>query len=735
MIDVARIWQARYALAVKRAPDTETMNSFRIRTTSTLVASLVLALGCAAGLASRAPEDHDWPVTGGDPGNSRYSPLASINRENVGKLGVAWTYHTGDGGANPQQIQAIPIVAHGILYSTSGAGRAFALRAESGAEVWRFDPPGGNDGSANRGVVYWEDGADHRIFYVAGAHLFALDASTGALITSFGTGGSIDLGKGLGRDSLQQSVVATSPGVIYRNLLIQGSRVGEGDGAAPGHVRAFDVRTGALRWMFHTIPQPGEFGYDTWPADAWRAAGGANSWAGMSIDAARGIVFIPTGSASPDFYGGDRLGANLFANSLLALDAETGKRIWHYQVVHHDVLDRDLPAAPNLLTVTRDGRRVDAVAQITKAGFVFVFDRTTGAPLFPIEERSVPQSDIPGEKTWPTQPFPTLPAPFTRQTVSLSDISDFSQEAHAAALARFQTLRNDGPYTPPSLRGSILFPGFDGGGEWGGAAVDRETGVMYVNGNQVPNIAALAAVVAPTETSGAAIYKATCAACHGANRQGDGVRSPSLVNVGAKLTATQVRDIVDRGRGFMPAFATLPVVQRDAVTAYVLNPTSGTAVATTAAPATNRTPSGQSPFRFLGYERWRDSSGLPNVKPPWGTLNAIDLNTGSYLWTIPLGDLPELKARGITGTGAEGYGGPIVTAGGVVFIGATQDERMRAIDKRTGAILWEAPLPAAGYATPSTYMVGGRQYVVIAAGGGKLGTKSSDTYVAFALPR
>ena len=707
----------------------------RTRATIGGIAALTLAIGCVAGLSSRAPEDRDWPATGGDPGNSRYSPLTTINRENVSKLQVAWVYHTGDGGANPLQIQATPIVAHGLLYSTSGAGRAFALRAESGTPVWTFDPPGGNEGSANRGVVYWEAGSERRIFYAAGSHLYALDALTGTLITTFGAGGSIDLGKGLGRDSLHQSVVATSPGVIYGDLLIQGSRVGEGDGSAPGHVRAFDVRTGALRWMFHTIPQPGEFGYDTWPADAWRTVGGANSWAGMAVDVSRGIVFVPTGSATPDFYGGNRLGANLFANSLLALDAATGKRIWHYQVVHHDVLDRDLPAAPNFLTVIRDGRSVDAVAQITKSGYIFLFDRVTGTPLFPIEERAVPASDIPGEQTWPTQPFPTLPAPFARQHITLADLSDLSPESHDAVLARFKTLRNDGQYAPPSLQGTIVFPGFDGGGEWGGAAVDKETGVMYVNGNQVPNIAALAAVVSPTVTSGAAIYQTSCMACHGANRQGDGVRSPSLVNVAAKLTAAQIRDLVDHGRGFMPSFASLPLTQRDAVTAYVLDPSSSSTVSAAPTTTPDNASRTRSPYRFLGYERWRDSSGLPNVKPPWGTLNAIDLNTGSYLWTVPLGDLPELKARGITGTGAEGYGGPIVTAGGVVFIGATQDEKMRALDKRTGAILWEAPLPAAGYATPSTYMVGGRQYLVIAAGGGKLGTKSNDTYVAFALPR
>ena len=707
----------------------------RRRLHMSIVGTLALVIGCASGLTSREPEDRDWPITGGDPGNSRFSPLAAINRDNVSRLQVAWVYHTGDGGATPLQIQATPIVAHGMLYSTSGAGRAFALRAESGVEVWKFDPPGGNSGSANRGVVYWEDGAERRIFYVAGSRLYALDASTGALITSFGTGGTIDLALGLGRDSLHQSVVATSPGVIYKDLLIQGSRVGEGDGSAPGHVRAFDVHTGALRWMFHTIPQPGEFGYETWPADAWRSVGGANSWAGMSIDVARGMVFIPTGSATPDFYGGNRLGANLFANSLLALDAATGKRIWHFQVVHHDILDRDLPAAPNLLTVTHDGRRIDAVAQITKTGFVFLFDRITGAPIFPVEERPVPASDIPGEQAWPTQPFPTLPAPFGRQGIALSDLPDFSPQSHATALARFQTLRNDGQYTPPSLRGSLVFPGFDGGGEWGGAAVDRESGVLYVNANQVPNIAALAAVVSPTETSGSAVYQTTCASCHGVARRGDGVRSPSLVDVGTKLTTAQVRDIIDHGRGFMPSFASLPLAQREAVTAYLFSPTSSPKVTGSSTAPANRSPVGQSPYRFLGYERWRDSSGLPNVKPPWGTLNAIDLNTGAYLWTIPLGDLPELKAMGLTGTGGEGYGGPIVTAGGLVFIGATQDEKMHALDKRTGALLWEASLPAAGYATPSTYMVNGRQYIVIAAGGGKLGTRSNDTYVAFALPR
>lgn len=717
-------------------------HAFRARPVRITLFGLALAIGCARTLSPRAPADHDWPISGSGPENSRYSPLTQIDRGNAGTLTVAWTYHTGDGGDTPLQIQATPIVVHGILYSTSGAGRAFALHAETGAEVWHFDPPGGNGGGANRGVVYWESGTDRRIFFTAAARLYALDATTGAPMTSFGTGGWVDLSKGLGRDSLKQYVTASSPGVIYGDLLIQGSRVGEDDGSSPGYVRAFDAHTGALRWIFHTIPKPGEFGYETWPPDAWRTVGGANSWGGMAVDVARGIVYVPTGSATPDFFGGNRAGANLFANSLLALDAATGKRIWHFQTVHHDVNDMDLPAAPNLLTVTHNGRQVDAVAQITKTGFVFLFDRVTGAPLFPVEERPIPASDIPGEHTWPTQPFPSLPKPFARQGLTAADLTTLSPDANAAVLARFRTLRSDGLFTPPSLAGSVVNPGFDGGGEWGGSAVDRATGVIYINANEQPTIAAMAPVTpkapaAPTGAplAGAVVYQRNCATCHGANRQGDGNHSPSIVNVGAKLSATQVRAIIDHGRGFMPALGTLPLAERDAVTAYVL----GLASTAPAAKVAESTPEPRSetraPFRFLGYERFKDPNGYPAVKPPWGTLNAIDLNTGDYLWTIPLGEFAELKAAGMPATGSGQYGGPIVTAGGVVFIAATQDEKFRAFDKRTGALLFETSLPAAGYAAPSTYMVHGRQYVVIAAGGGKLGTKSSDTYVAFALPR
>ncbi|MFL5613970.1 MAG: PQQ-binding-like beta-propeller repeat protein [Gemmatimonadaceae bacterium] len=675
----------------------------------------------------------DWPVTGGDAGNTRYSPLSRIDRANVAGLRVAWTYHTGDMPANGHsEIQATPIVVGGVLYATTPALKVIALKADSGTLLWRFDPfsHGERASHVNRGVVYWARGNERRIFFTAGRRLFALDAANGTPITSFGDHGSVDLARGLGRDIGDAYLVATSPGVVYDDLLIQGTRVGEEEGSAPGDLRAFDVHTGAIRWTFHTIPRPGELGYDTWPPDAWKTVGGANSWAGMSVDVRHGIVYVPTGSATPDFYGGNRAGENLFANTLLALDAKTGRRIWHYQTVHHDIWDRDLPAAPHLVRLTRDGRGVDAVAQITKSGFVFVFDRTSGQPLFPIEERAVPASDLVGEQTWPTQPIPQLPAPFARQVMREMDLANLSPSTHAAALARFRTLRSGDLFTPPSRSGSIVLPGFDGGGEWGGAAVDTSTGVLYVNGSDVPWIAAMrerAVLPAPNadSRSGAIVYAATCASCHGADKRGRD-RAPSLLGLGARVSASDVYRLLNNGRGFMPSFAALPDDEKRAVTAYLLGKD-------VSPPPSERHATTLAPYEFVGYERWRDSAGFPAIAPPWGTLSAIDLNTGRYRWRIPLGQHPALTPNG-TPTGSEQYGGPIVTAGGLVFIAATQDAKFRAFDKATGKLLWETSLPAAGFATPSTYAVRGKQYVVIAAGGGKLGTTSGDAYVAYSLP-
>ena len=659
------------------------------------LAVLLVVLGCG-------PSTDDWRVTGGEPGNSRYSTLDQINPGNAGRLQVAWTYHTGDLPPDGHgEIQATPVVVDGVLYATTPALAVIALRADRGTLKWRFDPFTNRERAShvNRGVVYWADGGDRRILYTAGRRLYALDARTGRPIPTFGDSGAVDLGAGLSRAIGDAYLVATSPGVIFKDLLIQGTRVGEDEGSAPGDVRAYDVRTGKIRWTFHTIPQPGEFGYDTWPAGAFKTAGGANSWAGLTVDSARGIVYVPTGSATPDFYGGERVGADLFANSLLALDAESGKRLWHYQTVHHDLWDRDLPAAPNLVTVTRGGSRVDAVAQITKSGFVFLFDRQSGEPLFPVEERAVPASDLRGEHAWPTQPFPVKPAPFARQTIREPDVD-------AAERRRFRSLRHDGLFTPPSRQGSVVLPGFDGGGEWGGAAVDRE-GVLYVNASDVPWIAAMREVAKPPAL---AVYRAVCAGCHGADRRGRD-RAPSLVGLATRRSRDEVQQVIERGRGFMPSFSRLSAPQQRALIEELGYSAVGFSPHTSSATA---------PYEFVGYERWRDSAGFPAVKPPWGTLSAIDLNTGEYRWRIPLG--------------GEQYGGPIVTAGGLLFIAATQDAKFRAFDKNTGRMLWEATLPAPGYATPATFAVGGKQYVVIAAGGGKLGSKSSDTYVAYSLP-
>jgi len=701
-----------------------------IRARAPGVAMLILFLVSCAGEAQepsgarRAPEQQDWPAYGGAPENDHYSGLSQISRDNVRTLSLAWSFDTAEEGG----LQTSPLIVAGVLYGITPTQRIFALDAATGRLLWKFDS-GFKGKQPNRGLAYWSDEKGGRILVGIMNFVYALDAASGKAIPGFGTEGRIDLREQLGREPASaQSVDLTSPGIVFKDLLIVGGRNPETLPAPPGDIRAYDVRTGKLRWSFHTIPHPGEFGYETWPKDAWLTSGAANNWAGMSLDPKRGILYVPTGSAAFDFYGGDRIGDDLFADCLLALDAETGKRIWHFQAVRHDLWDRDLPSPPALLTVKRGGKRIDAIAQTTKQGFVYLFDRTNGNPLFPIEYREYPRSNLPGERTSPNQPLPARPAPFARQNLSEELLTLRTAEANRWAVEQFRTFRNDGQFVPFSLgKDTVVFPGFDGGAEWGGPAVDRETGIIYINSNDVAWTGAL------RENTGAnsprSIYLSQCGVCHGENLTGSPPAIPSLVGEAERLSPAEIAATIKNGKGRMPGFPNLTDDQMFALVGYLMSGENKELRGGESLPAAMK-------YHLTGYRKFLDPDGYPAVAPPWGTLNAIDLNTGEYVWKIPLGEYPELAAKGMKNTGTENYGGPLVTAGGLLFIGATNfDRKFRAFDKSTGELLWETTLPFAGNATPATYLVNGRQFVVIAAGGGKdPRSASGGVYVAFSLP-
>ena len=692
----------------------------------------------------------EWRSVNGNATGNKYSSLKQVDTTNVQQLKVVWTYHTGDGDtAAHSQIQCNPIVINGTVYGTSPQLKLFALDAETGREKWVYRPFDSVPGSKkpdfilnnNRGVAYWTDGAgDERIFYTAGAYLRAVNARTGKAIESFGYKGKVDLREGLGVNAQDLFVTATSAPTVYKDFVLTGTRVSESMDAAPGHIRAYNVKTGKQEWIFHTIPYPGEAGYETWDdKEAWKMTGGANNWMGMIIDQKTGVAYIPLGSASMDFYGGKKRGADLFADCMLALDANTGKRIWHFQYIHHDTWDWDPSSAPVLLTVKHNGNDVDAVAQTTKTGFVFLFNRETGEPLFPIVETPVDTAtDLVGEELWPTQPIPQKPAPFVRQIFTEKDINPYlSPEEYADVKSRLAGYHTGRMFTPQSKAGTIVFPGFDGGAEWGGPAVDPGDATLYVNANEMAWILQMIGLDNKSErnetylTAGEQLFNQNCVSCHGADRKGSG-NYPSILDENKKMDKDHFIQFISTGRRMMPAFTFLKPQDKDAIAAYVLD------IRRDQKKPYHRELSDlekfrQVPYTISGYNKFLSKSGLPALAPPWGTLTAIDLNSGEVKWKTVLGNNDSAFA-GRPQTGTENYGGPAITAGGLLFIAATKDSKFRAFNKRTGKLLWEIPLPNAGFATPSVYEVNGKQFIVIACGGGKLHTTSGDSYVAFGLP-
>ena len=677
----------------------------------------------------------DWPAYNGDVTGDHYSQLNQITPANVQHLKEIWRFNAGaDGG-----VQTNPLVVGRVLFGYSSTLQVIALDGATGKQLWQFDS-GIVGRQPSRGLTYWSDGKESRLFAYIMNFLCALDPDTGKPIMGFGESGRLDMRKDLGSDFQQNTVALTTPGALYKDLLILGFRAPETHPAPHGDIRAYNVRTGKLVWSFHTIPHPSEPGYMTWPNNAWKTAGAANNWCGMAVDETRGIVYVPTGSAVSDFYGADRVGDDLYADTLLALDAKTGKLIWHFQAVHHDIWDRDFPASPALVTVNREGKRVDAVAQTTKQGFVFLFDRVSGKPLFPIEERAFPASDVPGEVASRTQPIPPVPAAFARQRLTEDMLTTRTPAAHAWAVEQFRSFRGGGLFVPLSIdKQTVVFPGFDGGGEWGGPAVDPRSGIIYINSNDLPWTGGLTAN--KSGSLGDVIYQNQCALCHATDLRGNPPAFPSLVGIHTRLSRLQISEVIRNGKGRMPGYPNLRDPQLQQLLDFLDSPLGAPAsVPSSSAKQTYRelapASSIDSSYHFTGYRKFLDPDGYPAVVPPWGTLNAIDLNTGKFLWKIPLGQYPELAAKGMSDTGSENYGGAVLTSSGLLFIGATiYDRKLRAFDAKTGKLLWQANLPYAGTATPSTYMIDGRQYVVIATSGARDAKgPQGAAYVAFALP-
>ncbi len=683
----------------------------------------------------------DWAVYGGDAGARQYSTLRKITPLNVNSLEQAWVYHSAAGYELPpnSELQVNPLVVDGVVFGISPQYRVFALDGKTGKRLWEFDPEVhvakiASQGEAakfammlshKRGFAYWTDGVSARLFFSVAHYLLALDARTGSLVGEFGSNGVVDLREGLDRPVELLGVSGNTPGIIYRNLLIMGTRVGEHKEAAPGDIRAYDVFTGRIVWTFRTIPRDGEPGSETWPDQAWRHFGGANAWAGMSVDHHRGLLFAPLGSPSNDFLGIERHGSNLYGNSLVALDAGSGELKWYYQFVHHDLWDRDPNATPTLVTVQRDNKTIDAVAQTTKQGFVFVFDRDTGESLFPIAEVAVPASSVPGERAWPSQPRPLAPPPFARETFGESDLARLDDLSHKALTRIYQELLPPDYFAPLGPRPRILMPGYDGGATWGGAAFSPKHQLLVVNSQDRPAIGQVGPVQGGNHPGNRA-YQYFCSQCHLPDRQGVENAVPPLLHLDKQFTAEQLGAIIQNGRGRMPAMPLPSYIMNSMVEFLLLDDETEKE----AAPIT----SGSQDYVFSGYRYFVDPEGYPAIEPPWGSLTAIDLNEGTFAWQVVLGEHEELTRRGIAQTGTLNYGGPVITASGLVFIAATMDSKLRAFELETGKLLWQSDLPAPAFSTPAVYAVDGEQFIVVACGGGKLGTSPGDSYVAFRLP-
>ncbi|MDX2268751.1 MAG: PQQ-binding-like beta-propeller repeat protein [Bryobacter sp.] len=672
----------------------------------------------------------EWNHWGGSPDNIHYSANRTLTPKNVGQLKLAWTYDSGD-AFQGSDIQANPIVVKGVMYTTTPSLKVVAVDVKTGKQLWVYDGLGGQRPThKNRGLNYWTDGREERILLCLGYYLQAIDAKTGKLDAQFGSEGKVDLREAFDRPKELVNLSVPTPGAIYKDLLILGSSVPENLPSTPGDIRAYNVRTGKLAWKFHTVPRPGEPGHETWPAEAWKHTGGANSWAGLVVDQGRGLAIISTGSAAFDFYGADRHGDNLYANSILALDANTGTKKWHFQAIRHDVWDLDFPSAPLLVKVKREGKMVDAVAQCGKDGFVWLLDRETGKSLFPLQEVPIPASTVEGEKLAKTQVVPTKPAPFSRQEFKGPDmVTNRTPEARRLALERLKNLDYGPRFTPPSLRGTIVFPGFSGGAEWGGQAFDPETRLLYVNANEMPWILRL---VPPRTTARMAqasrLYQSRCAACHRDDMKGAPPEYPAVDNLAGKFDEAQLNNLIAKGSGRMPGFANLGEEAITALSRYLLKKEDKEVEI-----ARGPKPPVQLKYTMDGYNKFLDHEGYPAITPPWGTLSAINLDTGEYAWKVPFGEYPELVAQGLKNTGAENHGGGVVTAGGLFLIGASaHDRKLRAYDKKTGKLLWETVLPFGNNATIAMTELEGKPYVLVPMGGGR-GKPSGSQWAAFTL--